>query len=391
MRTSPAERTGSRVALVLSGGGARGAYQVGVLRGMLELGLSNTPDHRFEILVGSSAGAINASLLAAFADDYQEGVGRLESVWGSLEPRQVFRTDLRSLGGIGAAWIRDLSFGGLLRRVAPKSLLDTAPLRTLLTDRVPFERIGRHVETGHLRALAVPATDLYTANGVVFLEAAPEVPLWKRGRWTVERTSIRTPHVLASAAIPVFFPSVEIGGRHLGDGSVRNTAPLSPAINLGADRIVAVGVRQTPSTSIPPEAGKPPSIAQVAGSLLDAVLLDAVAIDVEHGERVNASVLACPRPLDHSDAQPFRLVDILWISPTRPFHDIAREFASHIPAVVRYLMRGLGSDEETTDLASYLLFDGAFCRRLMEIGREDVLERREEIRGFLTGGKQASA
>jgi NTE family protein len=373
-------REPARTALVLSGGGARGAYQVGVLSGLLDLGSFGSQGPGFDILVGSSAGAINSAMLAAHADDLAVAVDLLGEIWSAIEPQQVFRTDLRSLGGIGARWVRDLSFGGLLRRVAPKSLLDTAPLRELLTTRIPFERIDQHIGTGVLRALAMPATDLYTADGIVFLDAPPEVPLWKRGRWSVERARIGVDHVMASSAIPIFFPSVEIEGRHLGDGSVRNTAPLSPAINLGADRVVAIGVRQPGLETGKLARIKAPSIAQVAGALLDAVMLDAVGVDVEHSERVNTSVLMAPS--DDAE-QPFRWIDVLWLSPSRHFHDITREFSDRIPAILRYLMRGLGSDEETTELASYLLFDGAFCSRLMEIGRADVQARAHEIREFL--------
>ncbi len=378
---SEGETGGSHgTALVLSGGGARGAYQVGVLQGLLEIGAFGDGDPVFDVLVGSSAGAINAALLAAYADDFQKGVEHLDRVWTSVEPTQVFRTDLRSLGGIGARWVRDLSFGGLLRRVTPKSLLDTSPLRDLLAEHIAFERIDSNIESGRLRALAMPATDLYTADGILFLDAKPDVPLWQRGRWSVERTPIRVDHVMASSAIPVFFPSVQIDGRHLGDGSVRNTAPLSPAINLGARRIVAIGVRQPSLRTGKVRRLEPPSLAQVAGALLDAVMLDAIGVDVEHSERVNQSVVACP---NGSTEQGFRLVDVLWLSPKRHFHEIAAEFADRIPAIIRYLMRGLGSDEETTELASYLLFDSTYCRRLVEIGYSDVIERRGEVESFL--------
>jgi NTE family protein len=217
---------------------------------------------------------------------------------------------------------------------------------------------------------------------VVFLDALPAVPLWKRGRWSVERVRIRVDHVMASSAIPVFFPSVAIDGRHFGDGSIRNTAPLSPAINLGADRILAIGVRQPTAETGRVRHGQPPSIAQVAGALLDAVLLDAIGVDVEHSERVNRSVIAAPAA---GSEQTFRRVDVLWLSPTRHFHEIAREFAGRIPPVLRYMMRGLGADEETTELASYLLFDGSFCRRLIEVGREDVAARADEIGEFMAG------
>jgi len=369
----------SKLALVLSGGGARGAYQAGVLRGLLDEGVLGANGAAIDVLVGSSAGALNAAMLAAHADDVPEGVQRLGDLWSNLEASQVFRTDLRSLGGIGMRWVRDLSFGGILRQTGVKSLLDNAPLRELLASSIGFERIRDNVAQGVLGALAVPATDLYTADGVVFLDSLPDVPLWRRGRWRVERTAIGVDHLLASSAIPIFFPPIEIEGRYFGDGSVRNTAPLSPAINLGAERIVAIGVRQ-PNV----ETGKrththPPSIAQVAGALLDAVMLDAIGTDVEHSERVNSSLIAVPSDVpDH----PFRWLDVLWLSPTKHFSDIAAEFAERIPPTVRYLMRGLGNDEETTELASYLLFDAEFCKRLIQLGREDVLMRREEIRAF---------
>ncbi|NNL66827.1 MAG: hypothetical protein HKP30_11325, partial [Myxococcales bacterium] len=274
-----------------------------------------------------------------------------------------------------------LSFGGILRRTGARSLLDTAPLREFLAANVPFERIQANIDSGALGALAVPATDLYTADGVVFVAAKPDVPLWERGRWSVERTRIEVDHLMASSAIPVFFPSIEIDGRHFGDGSVRNTAPLSPAINLGAQRIIAIGVRQPGTETGAVKHDKPPSIAQVAGALLDAVMLDAIGVDVEHSGRVNTGVIAAPEEM------PFHWIDVLWLSPSQHFSTLAREFADRIPPIVRYLMRGLGTDEETSELASYLLFDPEFCGRLVEVGRADVAERREEIARFFRADK----
>lgn len=371
-----------RTALVLSGGGARGAYQAGVLRGLLDAGLFQPG---VDLLVGSSAGAINAALLAAYASEPETGVAQLEKLWNTIQPQHVFRTDLRSLGGIGMRWVRDLSFGGVLRRTGAKSLLDTAPLREFLSEAIPFEKIDQNIEGGALRALAIPATDLYTADGVVFLDAPPDVPLWQRGRWSVERVRIGVDHLMCSSAIPMLFPSVEIDGRHFGDGSVRNTAPLSPAINLGADRIIAIGVRQPGSETGSMTRSKPPSIAQVAGALLDAVMLDAIAVDVEHSERVNTSVLKLP---SESREHPFRWIDVLWLSPSRHFREIVGEFAHRIPPIVRYLMRGLGTDDETRELASYLLFDAEFCGRLVELGRSDVESRREEVLAFASGSNR---
>jgi NTE family protein len=368
-----------RTALVLSGGGARGAYQVGVLRGLVEQGFLPRESSGLDVVVGSSAGAINAASLVAHADDLDAGLARLERVWNEILPQHVFRTDIASLGRIGVRWAWDLSFGGMLRNVRPKSLLDTSPLRALLAERIPFARIDANVAAGTVRALALVATDLHTSNGVVFLHARDDVPTWSRRRWRIERTSIRVEHLLASSAIPIFFPSVAIGGRHFGDGSIRNTTPLSPAINLGAERIVAIGV----SGPLPRESERgprrPPTIAQIAGVLLDAVMLDAIEVDVEHSERVNTSVVHCPTG---DPTRPFRHVDVLWIRPSRQVRQLAAEFAHRIPPVVRYLLRGLGSDAAVTELASYLLFDSEFCGRLVALGKRDVRLERDRIAQF---------
>jgi NTE family protein len=329
-------------------------------------------------------------MLAANADRMDDAIGRLAEVWTHLRAEQVIRTDLRSLTGIGARWVRDLSFGGVFGRVAPKSLLDTSPLRKLLRTRIPFKRIDHGIASGAIRALAVLATDLYTSQGVVFVHGAAPVRLWQRSWSRVEGAAISVDHVMASSAIPLFFPSVEIAGRHYGDGCIRNTAPLSPAINLGADRIVAIGVRASERSGGPAYgAGKPPpTVAQIAGVLLDAVMLDAIEVDIEHSGRVNASVVVCP---EGSRGGPFRWVDVLWLRPSRSIGRMAAEMAGRIPRIVRYLMRGLGSDESTTELASYLLFDAAFCRRLIDLGRTDVAARRADIEAFFSAPSGSGA
>lgn len=361
-------------ALVLSGGGARGAYQVGALRGLAELGvLSRSP---FDVLVGSSAGALNAAAVAAATDGFDAGLARLEGVWRALRPAHVFRTDVASLGRIGARWAWDLSLGGVTRRVGATSLLDTTPLRTLLRTHVPFDRIETHVASGALRALALVATELHTSNGVVFLHAPPGTPLWRRRRWRVERTRIAAEHLLASTAIPIFFPPVRIGDGWFSDGSIRNTTPLSPAINLGAERIVAIGV-SGPSPRVPRRPRRPPTLAQIAGVLLDAVMLDAIEVDVDHSERVNTSVVARP-----DGGGPFRRVDVLWLRPSQRIRELIAEFAHRVPRILRYLLRGLGSDEAVTELTSYLLFDAEFCGRLIDLGRRDVRAEAARIERF---------
>lgn len=373
-------RTGN-TGVVLSGGGARGAYQVGVIEGLIELGHLETDATRPDVYVGSSAGAINVGMLAAHANAPSEAVAALRRVWGGIEAKQVFRTDVRSLSGIGVKWAWDLTFGGAVGGVTPKSLLDTAPLRELLSASIPFEKIEAQVAGGNLHAVAIMATDLLSADGHVFLHGHPDIQLWERRRWVIERTRIGVEHLLASSAIPVFFPSVEVGDRHFGDGSVRNTAPLSPAINLGAERIIAVSVRG-PGRARRPDENEAPTIAQIAGVLLDAVMLDAIEVDVEHSGRVNRSVVAYPTG---DPGAPFRHVDVLWLRPSVDFTPIAAELAHRIPAIVRYLMRGLGSEAATSELMSYLLFDEEFCTRLMDLGRQDALAAREEIDAFFAG------
>ena len=371
----------ARTALVLSGGGARGAYQAGVLQGLVEIGCLAAGRSDIGLLVGSSAGAINVGLLGAMADRCAEGVERLVALWSGLTADRVFHTDVFSLGSIGLRWVRDLTFGGLVGRVTGKALLDTTPLRTLIGRQFHGGRIAANVASGALRAVAVAATDLYSGSGVLFVEGAPDLPQWTRAHWSIERTELAVGHFMASSAIPIFFPSVRIGNRHFGDGCIRNTAPLAPAIQLGADRIIAIGVRGAPAPSATDARRRPtPTIAQVAGVLLDAVLLDAMEADIEHSARVNASVLRCGGRSGHPDD--FREIDVLWLRPSTSIGALAGELAGHIPMVVRYLLRGLGDDEATRELASYLLFDTTFCGKLVELGRADVYAGRTEIERF---------
>ncbi|MEN8158549.1 MAG: patatin-like phospholipase family protein [Myxococcota bacterium] len=377
--------SGGEGALVMSGGGARGAYQAGVLSGLADLGLLEEGDPLpFRLLVGSSAGAINAAGLAAFADQPLEGIERLVEAWRSIESQQVFRSDLRSLGGIGVRWARDLSLGGLTGHVSPKALLDTEPLRETLEGWIPFPRIASNLASGALRALVLAATNLYTATGVFFVDGASDLPLWRQTRRITERTRVGADHVLASSAIPLLFPPVPLGGRWFGDGSIRNTAPISPAIHLGAQRVLAISVREQRPDTDPGRhrTGRPaPSIAEIAGALLDAVMLDAIEIDVEHSGRVNANVTRYPRPVP---GEPFRFVDVLAIHPSEDIGALAAELASRVPRIVRYLLRGLGSDEAITELSSYLLFDPVFCGRLVDLGREDAKANRDEFERFFT-------
>ncbi len=376
-------------ALVLSGGGARGAYQAGVLAGLAEHGFLGGSAGGFDVLVGSSAGSLNAAVLASLAENPLTGIERLQGVWRSIRTDQVYRTDVAALGRTGVRWAWDLTFGGATQKVAAKSLLDTTPLGELLREQIRFANIEKNVASGRLRALAVLATDMHTSAGVVFLHAGPKTPEWTRRRWRVQKTAITAEHLLASSAIPIFFPPVRIDGRWYGDGSIRNTAPLGPAIQLGADRIIAIGVSgPTPPGAEERKYADAPSVAEVAGVLLDAVMLDALEVDVEHSERVNTSILRCPTGDSH---RPFRPIEVLWLRPSERVRELAAALSDELPPAVRYLMRGLGPDEAITELASYLLFEPGFCGGLVDLGRADVAAEKERIAAFLAGGSGKAA
>lgn len=361
-----------QTALVLSGGGARGAYQAGVLLGLLESGLFQR-GCPFPILVGTSAGAIHATALAAYADHFGEAVQELVGVWSEIRASDVFRTDVRSVAAIAFHWARDLGLGGLLGGVRPKALLDTSPLPRLL-ERIPFGRIQRQLDQGHLRALAIPATEYFSGENVIFLEACPSLPGWRKQRSRVERVQIGLRHIMASSAIPLFFPSVDLDGRHFGDGCLRNTTPLGPAIRLGATRILAIGVQEPAGVA----EARPPMVADVAGTVLDAIMMDAMEKDVAHCQRINAS-------LQGRTQGGFRPVEVMWLAPSAPLAPLAQEMMDRIPPLIRYLLHGLGGDRAAAELASYLLFHPDYCRRLIALGRSQALAQQDQLADFLQG------
>ena len=360
-------------ALVLSGGGARGAYQAGVMLGLRQLGVIQEKRQPFDIFVGTSAGSLNCTLLAAYTHLPLLGLVEMEQVWGQLHASQVFRTGIWPMLSNGLGWLRDLSLGGLLGKVSPRFLLDTAPFRRLL-GRLPWARLGENLRAGHYRALGILATNYTTSSGVFFFLDPGLLDPWRKVRYRVERAEIGMEHVMASSAIPVIFPAVPIGSCYYGDGSLRNTAPLGPAIQMGARKIVAVGVREAGDSTPSPPPGTAPKLADVVGLLLDAVLLDAIEVDVQHCLRLNKLAAAHP--------ENFHPVDVLWLRPSRNLAHLALRMERRMPPLVRYLMRGLGDDQASAELASYLIFEGEYCRSLMTAGLEDVLDRRQEVLDF---------
>ena len=361
--------------LVLSAGGARGAYQVGVLKAIREL--SSDKKIPFSILCGVSAGSINAAMLAAYANDFETGVNVLEETWTNIKSRNVFRTDIGTISSVGMKWLKDLSLGGLTGGTTPKSLLKTGPLRKVLEKKVPIHQIKQNIESGNIKALTVTATDYYSAYAINFVQTKKDTPMWSKTRRIGEHADIDIRHLMASSAIPLFFPSEKIDGRHFGDGCIRNLSPLSPAIYLGSRKIIAIGVRRKNFMDESTITKPIPSVAHITGVLLDAILLDSIESDIIRMEKINQIIDKV------GQTEKYKKIEALWISPSENVGKIALSYYKKLPRVIRYLLKGLGPDKQVSKIISFLLFDPTFCKKLIELGYKDGKNQSDQILSFL--------
>ena len=373
----------SKLGLVLSGGGARAAYQVGVLRAIADM-LPRNAHNPFPIICGTSAGALNAATLAVNAQHFRKGVLYLSGIWKNFRPHHVYRTDVLGVFNNSVRWFAGLLLGILgankLNRV---SLLDSSPLEQLLNQTLPCEQVQQQIDEGHLYALSITASAYGSGQSITFYQGAPGIQPWKRARRLGVPTRITIQHLLASAAIPFIFPAVRIHREYFGDGSVRQIAPISSALHLGASRILIIGMGQGgPETPRRRVMGDYPSLAQIAGHALDSIFLDSMEVDLERLQRINRTVNLLPE--DARAAARLRHVDVLAISPSQPLDRIAERYVAHLPWPIRFLLRGVGAMRRSgANLVSYLLFDRGYCRALIELGYQDALRRKAEIKAFL--------
>lgn len=372
-------------ALVLSGGGARAAYQVGVLKAIAEI-LPNTHHNPFSIICGTSAGAINALAIASHPGHFAESVDALVDIWRNLTVDQVYKNSLSDLVK-GVLRLGLSLFNEGTGKHQPLALLDNSPLHHLIHERITFQHIEPAIESGQLDAVCVTAMGYTSGESVSFFQGRPELKGWRRYHRIGTPTRLDARHLLASSAIPTIFPTVRINREYFGDGALRQLAPISPALHLGADRVFVVGVSGNRN---PEHWGKrrpvrhSPSMAQIIGHLFNAAFVDSMESDMEHLERINQLLSLVPEADREAAGLPLRPVESLVISPSQEIDKIAGRKVRYLPKTLRWFFSSTGATAKRggATAASYLLFEPEFCSELIDLGYQDTMWEADKVRAF---------
>ena len=371
-----------KVGLVLTGGGARAAYQVGVLRAIAELVPDNVRNP-FPIICGTSAGAVNAAVLAANGSDFRRGVRMLMTVWKNFRAYHVYRADPVGVFQNTVQWLTAVIAGGGLGRKTAVSVLDNSPLGELLRTRLDFSTIQTAIDAGDLIAVSITCSGYSSGQSVSFYQGVPGLEPWNRARRVGIPMPIAPDHLLASSALPFIFPAVHINREYFGDGSMRQIAPVSPALHLGADRLLIIGVgRQLKSQPERTKAEGYPSLAQIAGHCLNSIFLDSLEVDLERLQRINRTLSMMPPEIAARNAVSMRPVDFRLVAPSEELERIAMTFRHELPGAIRFLLYG-ALRRRGSNLLSYLLFEKSYCRALIQLGYKDTMERKDELVAFL--------
>jgi len=376
----------TRTALVLPGGGARGAFQVGVLKAIAEMVPSGC-ENPFPVISGTSVGAINSVVLASKARRFRVAVAELERVWGNFHSDQVFRSDSLTMLNSSLRWFGAIVTGGTLVDM-PKSLLDNAPLRALLARNVRFPRIQESIDRGYIDAVAVTSAGYRSSKSVSFFQAADKSREWSRTRRTGIREPLSLDHLMASIAVPMIFRPVLLHGEYFGDGAMRQATPFSPAIHLGASRILVIGVRdETAGSELDAsEVQDYPSFAHIAGYMLDTLFMDGLYSDLERMTRINQLIDSMVIDQNTGVFPKVRSIDTMVVLPSRDLREIAIDCRDEMPRPVRALLRGVaGRNASEGRLLSYLLFEQAYTKELINLGYQDAMKIKDQLLDFVTG------
>lgn len=403
--TRQGQPTPPATALVLTGGGGRAAYQVGALKAVYRL-LGERPGrlarNPFPIICGTSAGAINATALACGAENPRAALRRLLIIWENLRTERVYRADSLALMRTGARWLSMLSFGWALARLhrgRPRSLLDNAPLGELLTLALDFRQLEDNLRSGALDALAVTASGYTSGRHLTFYQSGRDIAPWQRPLRQSVRGRIAVDHLLASSAIPFVFPArrIPVGnyGEWCGDGAMRQLAPISPAIHLGAERVLVIGAGRSQENPMSERDVGYPTLAQIGSHALSNIFLDSLSSDIEQLTRTNRiAELLTPDMRRHLGIRP---ISVLALTPSRNLDEIAARHVGDLPATMRALLGAVGVAAENgghargAGLASYLLFEPGYTRELVALGWSDTMARAGEVRAFFAGSATPSA